>query len=114
MTTMPVLGGLAPGTTPTSSSTVWFAETVAGKANAVADGFDCGPCAVMTAESAEVRPADAAWIVAVPAACAVNTALLPSPDATRSPAATPPVIATSDQVAAMFATNALPGSRAIA
>ena len=66
---------------------------------------------VMMPESSEVSDPEATWMTALPAPLAVNTALLPSPLATRSPATTLPVTDVSDQVAAALATKALLASR---
>src|SRR5438093_231827 len=68
----------------------------------------------MVPELVTASAPDVARICAVPITAPVNTALLLSPAATRSPSTTPPVLLTSDQVvAATFATKLLNASRVI-
>jgi len=56
-------------------------------------------------ESVDIKLPEVTWIAAVPAACAVKTALLLSLAGTRSLSATPPVLFNSDHVPAALATK---------
>src|SRR5436853_257985 len=70
---------------------------------------------VIKPESVVVNAPTVARRVAVPGAWPVNTAHFASPDVTKSPATTPPVIAGIDQAsAATLATKLLKASRAMA
>ena len=70
---------------------------------------------VKVPESVAGKAPEATRIAAVPGWCPVKTALLPSPAATRSPSATPPVLLTSvHESAATLATKLVNWSRTMA
>ena len=69
---------------------------------------------VSVPESVAVNEPEVGWMVAVPARWPVNVALLVSPDATKSPLTTPPVLAVSDQALVTLATKLPDASREMA
>src|SRR5437868_9961073 len=72
------------------------------------------PDVTVIVPESSVNDPSTAWIVAVHVAWPVKVADLVSPEGTRSPFATPPVLLVSDQVTGTLATKALDPSRSIA
>ena len=81
------------------------------------DGVVLPPLVTVIVPEVPVKESAMAWILADPARCPVNAALLLSPLGTRSVETTPPkggFKVVSDHAAAAFVTSLLPESRSIA